>query len=111
MSSAALPEVIERYQRAHDEHDDDATLATFSTTALVVDDGHSARGHDEILEWLTTTASEYTWERTLLAASSSGPGQWLLEQHITGDFPGGTVDLHYRFTVVGDLIEELVIAP
>jgi hypothetical protein len=28
-----------------------------------------------------------------------------------GDFPGGVAELRYRFTLDGDLIEELVIAP
>ena len=30
---------------------------------------------------------------------------------LEGDFPGGVVDLDYRFTVDGDRIAELVIAP
>ena len=31
--------------------------------------------------------------------------------HLEGDFPGGVVNLRYQFTVVDDLITELVIAP
>jgi hypothetical protein len=31
--------------------------------------------------------------------------------HLEGSFPGGVVDLAYRFTMDGDLIAELVIAP
>jgi hypothetical protein len=31
--------------------------------------------------------------------------------HLEGNFPGGVVDLRYRFVVVDDLISELVIAP
>ena len=31
--------------------------------------------------------------------------------HLEGDFPGGVVDLRYKFTLTDDLISELVIAP
>ena len=30
--------------------------------------------------------------------------------HLEGDFPGGTADLTYRFTIDGDKIAELTIA-
>jgi hypothetical protein len=36
---------------------------------------------------------------------------WLVVNHLEGDFPGGVVDLRYRFALSGDLISELVIAP
>lgn len=112
-TSSALPGVIERYQLAHDQRLIDDALAAFSPTAVVVDDGHTATGHEEIRRWLETAASEYTWTRTLLDASPSGPGEWLVVQNLTGDFPGGTVDLRYRFRLTdgAELIEELVIAP
>jgi hypothetical protein len=32
-------------------------------------------------------------------------------QRLEGDFPGGVADLHYRFTLDGDLISGLVIEP
>jgi hypothetical protein len=31
--------------------------------------------------------------------------------HLEGDFPGGVVDLRYRFVLAGGLIAELEIAP
>jgi hypothetical protein len=36
---------------------------------------------------------------------------WVVVNHLEGDFPGGAVDLAYRFTLVADRIGELVIAP
>ena len=36
---------------------------------------------------------------------------WIVVNHLEGDFPGGVVDLRYRFVMTGDLIAELVIAP
>jgi hypothetical protein len=108
---AELPEVIHRYQAAHDARDVDAALSTFGADAVVVDDGNTARGTDEIRAWLGSAAAEYTWVRTLLEASPSDGSVWLVTQNLTGDFPGGTVDLRYRFTLADGLIEELVIAP
>lgn len=32
-------------------------------------------------------------------------------QHLEGNFPGGTADLHYRFAFAGDRIARLVIEP
>lgn len=107
MGPTTLPGVIERYQRAHDAGDTSAALAAFTASAVVVDDGHTARGHDEIRDWLSRSSSEFTWTRTLIEASSTGPGKWLIAQNLVGDFPGGTVDLRYEFT----LDDELITAP
>jgi hypothetical protein len=109
--AATLPDVIQRYQRAHDDRDTSAALATFSACAAVTDDGATVRGHDQIRHWLEKAASEFTYERTLLEVSSTGPDEWLVSNNISGNFPGGTVDLTYRFTLDEDLIQQLVIAP
>ena len=60
-----LPEVIQRYQDAHDHHDTDGALAAFTVDATVRDDGHEYRGTDEIRDWLARTSAEYTYTRTL----------------------------------------------
>lgn len=108
---ADLPAVVHRYQDAHDRHDTDAALATFTADARVVDDGRDHLGTDAIRTWLSTEASEYTFTRTLLDATDEGDGRWLVVNHLEGDFPGGQVDLRYRFRLVDDRIAELVIAP
>ncbi|WP_234319761.1 hypothetical protein [Streptomyces sp. KE1] len=41
----------------------------------------------------------------------SGSTPTTVTQHLKGDFPGGTVDLHYRFTLDQGLISRLDIAP
>jgi ketosteroid isomerase-like protein len=106
-----LPEIIERYQRAHDRGDTSGALAAFAPDATVVDDGRRSVGHDEIAAWLTDTANAFTYTRTLLAAEAEGPTTWLVTNRLDGDFPGGTVELRYRFTIVDDRITELHIAP
>ncbi len=109
--SAELPDVITRYHEAHDRRDTDAALATFGPEPRVVDDGHSYVGTDEVRTFLDTAAAEFTYTRTPLDAVDEGGGFWRETSHIEGDFPGGQVDLTYRFTIVDGLIAELVIAP
>ncbi len=107
----ALPEVITRYQAAHDRHDTAVALSAFAPDARVADDGKEYNGADEIGHWLATAASEYTFTRTLVSAEPVGTDGWLVVNHLEGNFPGGVVDLRYQFVVTGDQISELVIAP
>jgi len=108
---SALPEVIRTYQAAHDAHDNAAALATFAADATVVDDGNEYAGHDAIGGWLARTASEFTYTRAFLEASSLGSGGWLVVNRLEGNFPGNVVDLRYEFHVTDGLIVRLVIAP
>lgn len=100
-----------RYQDAHDRRDTVTALSAFAPNARVVDDGQEYRGSDEIRDWLTHAASEYTFTRSLVRAEATGSDTWLVVNHLEGDFPGGVVDLRYQFVVTRDLISELVIAP
>jgi ketosteroid isomerase-like protein len=111
IDGARLPEVIGRYQDAHDRRDTKMALSAFSPDASVLDDGHEFRGTDEIRNWLATAASEFTFTRTLISAEAIDAATWLVVNHLEGDFPGGIVDLRYRFTLADDLISKLVIAP
>ena len=108
-----LPEVIVRYHKAHDHHDIAAALSTFASDASVIDENREHRGADEIRRWLRSAASEFTYTRTFVSAEASATDTWLVLNHLEGDFPGGVVDLRYKFvlTADSDLIAELVIAP
>jgi ketosteroid isomerase-like protein len=111
MTDVQLPEVIARYQAAHDRRDTETALATFAEDARVVDDGTEFVGTAEVRRFLDTAAAEFTFTRTLLSVEPEGDGGWIVVNHLEGDFPGGVVDLRYRFRLDGDLIAELVIAP
>jgi hypothetical protein len=106
-----LPDVITRYQSAHDRRDSDAALATFAPDAVVKDDGNTYRGHGEIRDWLTRASVEFTYTRTLTAAEPTDSRTWTVTNHLEGNFPGGVVDLRYRFVLEDSLITELEIAP
>lgn len=105
-----LPPAIVTYQAAHDRRDAIAAAASFTEDAVVEDDGKTYHGRAEVERWLSATASEFTYTRTLLSAEETAAG-WLVTNHIEGDFPGGQVDLRYVFTLQDDLIARLTIAP
>jgi hypothetical protein len=109
--SESLPEVVVLYQNAHDRRDTEDALSAFTQDAIVIDDGHTFHGVDEIRNWLATAASEFTFTRTLASAKTVGTDTWLVVNHLEGDFPGGVVDLRYKFVLTGSLIAELIIAP
>jgi hypothetical protein len=106
-----VPEVVSRYQNAHDLHDTAAALSAFASDARVVDDGREYVGAGEIRDWLDHAASEYTFSRSLVRAEPAGANTWLVINHLEGNFPGGVDDLRYQFVVIGELITEQVIAP
>lgn len=111
MTTTNLPAVIDAYQRAHDEHDSVAALATFDPDVTVIDDGVTYSGSEEVRGWLADVASEYTYTRTLSGVDDLGDGVYVVYNHLAGDFPGGEVDLRYRFQLRDGLIHHLEIAP
>ncbi len=111
MNDTDVPDAIDRYQEAHDHGDTEAALATFEPDAVVVDDGTTHEGTEQIGDWLRRSSAEYTYTRTLTRADDLGEGAYLVHNHLSGNFPGGEVDLHYRFEIHNDRIRRLVIAP
>jgi ketosteroid isomerase-like protein len=110
-TDVALPEIVRRYLDAHDRHDTQATLSAFAPDAKVTDDGQNYLGADQIRDWLAKTASEFNYTRTFVSATMVDDDTWFVVNHLEGNFPGGVVDLRYRFVLTGGLISELVITP
>jgi uncharacterized protein (TIGR02246 family) len=106
-----LPAVITGYLTAHQARDLDRELAYYTEDAAVTDEGKTHRGKEEIRGWLTRAASEYTYTTTLVAAHRVDDEHYVAVHHLEGDFPGGVVDLRFRFTLAGDRITGLVIEP
>ena len=111
ISPDQLPATIRGYLAAHVAGDADTALRAFAPTAVVVDDGSTYRGTDEIRAFLAKAGSEFTFTTTLVGAERTDDTHWVAVNHLEGDFPGGVVDLRYRFALDGDLVAELVIAP
>jgi hypothetical protein len=88
-----------------------AGFCSFATDATVIDDGNSYTGHDEIHRWRETEASEYIYTVEVSHVEKLDDTQYVVTNHLEGDFPGGVVDIIYRFTLANDLITKLEIAP
>ncbi|KJY43029.1 hypothetical protein VR41_05025 [Streptomyces sp. NRRL B-1568] len=106
-----LPEVITRYLTAHRAHDTAAAVAAFTHDATVIDDGNTYEGTEAIGKWLDRSATEFTYTIHLTGAQQTDPARYIATHHLEGDFPGGTIDLRYQFTLRDGLIERLVIEP
>ncbi|MGY1707522.1 nuclear transport factor 2 family protein [Geodermatophilus sp. SYSU D00697] len=106
-----LPATIRGFLASHVARDGDAALRAFSPTAVVVDQGQAFRGTEEIRGFLSRAGAEFRYSTTLVGAQRTDDAHWVATNRLAGDFPGGVVDLRYRFAMDGDLIAELVIAP
>jgi ketosteroid isomerase-like protein len=107
----ALPETITRYLKAHHARDTATAVAAFTGDATVVDDGRTYEGTAAIERWLNRSAGEFTYTIELTGAQRTGATHYVATHHLEGDFPGGTVDLRYQFTLRDDLVARLVIEP
>jgi hypothetical protein len=106
-----LPDVIRRYFELDPHHDVEPVVALFSDYATVVDEGETRRGTAEIRAWRTGPAARYTYTTEVLDTETLSEDRYLITGRLTGDFPGGTADLKWDFTIAGDRITRLVIAP
>jgi hypothetical protein len=106
-----VPSVVRRYFDLDPRRDGDGFMALFSDDATVVDERETRRGTDEIRAWRDGPVTKYRFATEVVAVDDDGPGRYLVTGRITGDFPGGTADLRWDFTVAGEQITRLVIAP
>ena len=110
-----LPPAITKYLREADpQHKANAhdLLSAFAVDATVVDDdGKTYAGHDEIHRWRSAEASEYTYTVEITHVEALDDTRCVVTTRLEGNFPGGVVDVIYRFTLADDLIQRLEIAP
>ncbi len=106
-----LPATLSSYLAAHAAGDTGTAVRAFGPTAVVVDQGRTFRGTDEVLCFLRGAGAEFTYTTELVGAQRIDGTRWVAVNRLEGDFPGGLAWLDYRFAMDGDLIAELVIAP
>ncbi len=110
MTSDALSPHVTAYFDLMDHPDSARIDSVFAQGAVVTDDGHTYRGHEQIREWINGPASEFTTTSTRISSAQSEAGADVVVL-LEGNFPGGRVELHYRFTQQSDgLITELDIS-
>jgi ketosteroid isomerase-like protein len=109
--STQLPDVVSRYFDRDSDRDIESIVDLFTEDATVVDEGEERHGTSEIRSWQTGAASKYTYTTEITSAEALGPDRYRVTGRLTGNFPGGTADLKWDFSISGQKITRLVIAP
>lgn len=105
----ALPEPIAAYFAA-DAEDHTAVALCFTPGAVVIDEQRSHAGRDAIARWKAGASTKYDYVSEPIGMVREGE-RFIVTAHVTGNFPGSPVDLRYDFTLNGDAITRLQIAP
>jgi hypothetical protein len=106
-----VPDAIQRYFALDADREIDSIVALFTDAATVVDEGETREGTTAIRAWQTGPASQYTYTTDVLGTDVLSADRVVVTGRLTGNFPGGTAELKWDFTLVGDRISRLVIAP
>jgi SnoaL-like protein len=109
--STEMPEPVSRYFEHDARRDIDAIVALFADDATVTDEAETRHGIAEIRTWQLGPASTYTYRTELRDTDQLGSDRYLVTGRLTGNFPGGTAELTWDFTIAGNEISRLVIAP
>jgi len=111
-NTAIAPDaLIRRYFELDADRDIDSIVALFSADATVVDEGVTRHGLAEIRAWQVGPASKYTYTTEVLGTVAVTEDRYVVTGRLTGNFPGGTAELKWDFTVAAGRIGRLVIAP
>jgi hypothetical protein len=109
--SSEVPYVVSRYFERDTDRDIDSIVGLFADHATVIDERKEHHGTAEIRAWQTGAASKYTYTTEITNTEALGPDRYLVTGRLTGNFPGGIADLKWDFTIAGQHITRLVIAP
>lgn len=103
------PETITRYFRAQSARDFDTLVSLFADDGVVIDEGKTWTGASGIRAWRDKAASVYQYTTNVLHVKPVNKSEFVARVHLEGNFPGGIVDLDYRFTIDGDRVRRLEI--
>jgi len=88
----------------------EAVAQCFTDGAVVIDERQEYRGRTAIARWKAEVSAKFRYSVEPLGVHVSGD-QATVTGRVTGDFPGSPVELQYHFTLDGDKIARLEIAP
>jgi hypothetical protein len=108
MSDIPAP-VVNRYLTAASTGNIAALADCFTPDGVVVDEGHTYRGHEQIIGWRKDLAGKWTFTSTVTGSQPIGPDEYQVSVRVEGNFPGAVANLIYRFTLTDDLVKELSI--
>jgi ketosteroid isomerase-like protein len=101
-----LPTTVRAFTEAHAARDADAALALLTPGAVISDVGESFSGEDSLRSFVSKAGAEFTYTDQITTVARDGD-VWVVGHHLEGDFPGGTADLDYRFSLDGERIARI----
>ncbi|MCW5790448.1 MAG: nuclear transport factor 2 family protein [Polyangiaceae bacterium] len=108
-TTQGLPTPIAGYF-THEASDPRALAQCFTEDALVIDEREERRGRGAIEAWNRAVTAKIAFTTQVLTVETEGDDT-LVRATVSGSFPGSPVELRFRFTLEGDLISRLEIAP
>jgi len=104
-----MPAPIAAYFDA-DAKDGAAIARCFTPDAVVSDERNTHVGRESIARWAFEASTKYDFVSEPIDAARDG-ARVVVTSRVTGTFPGSPIDLRYSFTLDGDAITRLEIAP
>jgi hypothetical protein len=103
--------LVARYFDADAGRDLTAIMELFADDAVVVDERRTWRGSAEIRAWREGPVAKYRYTTDIASVQRVAEDRYRASGRIEGNFPGGSADLHWEFTIAGERISRLEIAP
>ena len=93
-----LPKVIANYIDAQNAFDVNTLVSTFTTNAIVFDEGRLHKGQQAIKEWNLATNKKYHTQMRPLEFNAID-GQHRVKIEMSGTFPGSPVTANFLFEI------------
>jgi len=103
-----IPAAIERFVEATNEGDSDVFVSAFTSDAYLEDWGREFHGHDGVRSWDASDNIGKHSHFNVVSTRRDGD-DWIVTVDVSGGGFTGRSDL--RFTLEGELIARMVIAP
>ncbi len=108
--TAQLPISIQSYFTGKNARDFARAASGFAASAIVKDESRDRKGPDEIRAWIEETAAKYDDKAEIKSVAAEGDEVEVVAE-VSGTFPGSPILLRFSFTLAGDRIGRLEIAP
>jgi len=103
------PTIVNQLLKAAEDGDFEAFASCFLPDGVVLDEGRTYVGRDEIVGWRKAVADAPDFTAEVSAKEPLGRDGYKVVEHLEGDFPGGVADLDFLFALKGDQIAALMI--
>ena len=110
MLPGRAPQAVQRFVDAAASRDFAAIAECFGEDATVTDEEHTYRGRAQIRKWQEDGRKRWEYTLTVKDGKLRGADRYIMQGHLTGNFPGGEADVEYHFTVRDGLISRLAIS-